>query len=198
MEDVVRAKDGASACLRCGAPITYKGRGRRPVWCSTNCRVQASVERKGNRVVGVEPRVVRVLSPKQERTLWESEERKRLASLMTTDVAIAHLLRSPNLIDYALTAIRHDADSVPEARREWLAARLRDTADSLSPPAPAPSGPSPRRSKRDAVEWAELLEELATELASNRFYDRDLPTILDPLLHVNRRYEARIDPRSRH
>ena len=55
MSEVVRDPNGVFACPRCGRPVTYKGRGRRPVWCSAQCRVEASIERRGNRMVGVEP-----------------------------------------------------------------------------------------------------------------------------------------------
>lgn len=41
--------------------MRYSGRGRRPIWCSAKCRVEASIERRGNRMVGVEPRVIRVV-----------------------------------------------------------------------------------------------------------------------------------------
>ena len=50
-----------SLCPRCGKLVTYQGRGRRPIWCSSTCRVEASIERKGNRMAGVEPRVVTVV-----------------------------------------------------------------------------------------------------------------------------------------
>lgn len=48
-------------CPRCGAPVQYAGRGRRPIWCSARCRTAASIERRGNRIVGVEPKVVQVI-----------------------------------------------------------------------------------------------------------------------------------------
>lgn len=48
-------------CPRCGRPVTSGGRGRRPIWCSATCRVEASIERRGNRIVGVEPRLVRIV-----------------------------------------------------------------------------------------------------------------------------------------
>jgi len=65
MSEVVRDPYGAFECPRCGRPVIYKGRGRRPVWCSARSRVEASIERRGNRVVGIEPRVVTIASPKQ-------------------------------------------------------------------------------------------------------------------------------------
>lgn len=54
-----------SRCPRCDAAVTYRGRGRRPVWCSARCRVEASIERRGNRMVGVEPRIVEVVRSRE-------------------------------------------------------------------------------------------------------------------------------------
>lgn len=31
------------------------------MWCSARCRVEASIERRGNRIVGVQPRIVEVI-----------------------------------------------------------------------------------------------------------------------------------------
>ena len=48
------------ACPRCGEPVVYLGRGRRPIWCSARCRTHACIERRGNRMVGIEPLIVEV------------------------------------------------------------------------------------------------------------------------------------------
>lgn len=63
-------------CPRCGGPVIYQGRGRRPVWCSTGCRNAAAVTRRGAREAAVEIRMIDVpkrprrgpyeASPKQE------------------------------------------------------------------------------------------------------------------------------------
>lgn len=52
-------------CPRCGGPLIYHGRGRRPVWCSTRCRNEAAVVRRGAREAAVEIRMIDV--PKQPR-----------------------------------------------------------------------------------------------------------------------------------
>lgn len=52
-------------CPRCGGPVIYHGRGRRPVWCSTRCRNEAAVVRRGAREAAVEIRMIDV--PKQPR-----------------------------------------------------------------------------------------------------------------------------------
>jgi hypothetical protein len=59
--DVPRLPRDEHACPRCGEPVRYGGRGRRPVWCSPRCRVEASIERRGNRIVGVQPVVVKII-----------------------------------------------------------------------------------------------------------------------------------------
>lgn len=48
------------ACPNCGADVVYKGVGRRPVWCSTRCRNDASLKRLGARRAAVEVRVIEV------------------------------------------------------------------------------------------------------------------------------------------
>lgn len=41
------SQTGTSPCPQCGEAVAYKGRGRRPIWCSTKCRVEASIARRG-------------------------------------------------------------------------------------------------------------------------------------------------------
>lgn len=57
--------ESAAVCPRCGGPLVYAGRGRRPVWCSTRCRNEAAVVRRGAREAAVEIRMIDV--PKQPR-----------------------------------------------------------------------------------------------------------------------------------
>lgn len=52
-------------CPRCGGSVIYHGRGRRPVWCSTRCRNEAAIVRRGAREAAVEIRMIDV--PKQPR-----------------------------------------------------------------------------------------------------------------------------------
>ena len=187
----MRDPDRPFACLRCGAPVVYKGRGRRPVWCSTNCRVQASIERKGNRLAGVQPQIVKVVPPKQKLTAWEEQERRRITSEVTQDSVVAFLAARPSLLGDVLWRIRRNPQPLPEARAERLGAELRATADAISDP-PTRELPQPlHRNKRDAAEWATLLEELATELGNGQFYTRDLPTLDDPLHRVVERFVRR-------
>ena len=102
MDNLVRQDDRPHACPRCGRPVAYKGRGRRPVWCSSTCRVEASIERKGNRVVGVQPQIVRVEGPRQTLTRHELEQHERVKREMPDRVAVARVAASPALVEQVL------------------------------------------------------------------------------------------------
>ena len=54
-------EESRPTCPRCQSPVEYGGRGRRPIWCSARCRVDASIERRGNRMVGIQPQIVEVV-----------------------------------------------------------------------------------------------------------------------------------------
>ncbi len=54
-----------------------------------------------------------------------------------------------------------------------------------------PDSASQRPNKRDADEWVALLNELAAQLANGQFYNRDLPSIDEPLAGVVDRYLRR-------
>jgi DNA-directed RNA polymerase subunit RPC12/RpoP len=84
MREVIRDPAKTFRCPRCGAPVTYKGRGRRPVWCSAHCRVEASIERRGNEIVGVKPEVVKVVSPTARLSDWEKERRQEIEASIAT------------------------------------------------------------------------------------------------------------------
>jgi hypothetical protein len=196
MSEVVRDPNGVFACPRCGRPVTYKGRGRRPVWCSAQCRVEASIERRGNRMVGVEPRVVRVIPPKQRVSEWEENERRRLQVPLTEDSVSGMVAENPLLLVKVLERTKRSAETGTDAQRAVVAQRLRDTADAITPDTSMPAGPAGVRVqhqswKRSALEWATLLNELATQLANGRFYSRDLPLIDEPLHLLAERYVRR-------
>jgi len=195
MREVVRDPNRLFLCPRCGLPVTYKGRGRRPVWCSARCRVEASIERRGNRVVGVEPEVVRVLPPTQRVSEWEQSQRRRLEETMTKDVVVDMVGTNAYLLGKVLEKTRDHAVSLPEPHRKYLASALTATAHQLAPtvtPSGVPAeGRTAGRRKRDAAEWAELLAELATQLGNGQLYSRDLPIIDEPLGEVFDRYMRR-------
>ena len=82
--------------------------------------------------------------------------------------------------------------SYSEAARQTVVKELVRTAQALAPSAAQLSdSPSHRPHKRDAAEWVSLLNELAAQLASGQFYNRDLPSIDEPLAGVVDRYLRR-------
>ncbi len=192
MSEIVRDPNRLFLCPRCGRPVTYKGRGRRPVWCSARCRVEASIERRGNRVVGVEPRVVTVVPPKKRLSQWEKERRQEIERTLAHDIVVAMVAQEPHLLLKVLTSVGEQGLSGSEAARETVAKELLRTAQALAPGAVQLSDSQSRRPhKRDAEEWVSLLNELAAQLASGQFYTRDLPSIDEPLAGVVDRYLRR-------
>ena len=196
MSEVVRDPNEAFRCPRCGRPVIYKGRGRRPVWCSARCRVEASIERRGNRMVGVEPKVVTVVPPKQRLREWEQNQRKRIQETLTEDAVAAMVADNPFLLLKILERAKVSAQSGTEAQRRVIARRLTKTARDIAPNTPvlADSDAWPlqhRGWKRSAMEWATLLDELASQLGNGEFYSRDLPMIDEPLNRVAERYIRR-------
>jgi len=198
MSEVVRDPNGGFECPRCGRPVTYKGRGRRPLWCSARCRVESSIERRGNRVVGVEPRVVTVVPPKQRVSEWEQNERRRIQETLTRDTLAAMVADDPSLLLRVLEPAKVSARSRTEAERRALAQELRKVAQDISPDTPVSAGSDawPLRGrgwKRGPMEWAVLLDELAEQFGNGQFYSRDLPIIDEPLSRVAERYLRRRD-----
>lgn len=192
MSEIVRDPDRLFLCPRCGRPVTYKGRGRRPVWCSARCRVEASIERRGNRIVGVEPRVVTVVPPKMRLRQWEEERRQEIERTLTHDIVVAMVSQEPYLLLKVLTSVGEHGLGGSEAARQAVAKELVRTAHALAPSAAqASDSASQRPHKRDADEWVALLNELAAQLASGQFYNRDLPSIDEPLAGVVDRYLRR-------
>lgn len=98
MRELIRDLDGASPCPRCGRPVHYKGRGRPPVWCSSECRIEASIERKGNRAVGVQPEVVKVVPVRTRLTEYEKERRASIDAELPDQVAIDRVAGRPDLL----------------------------------------------------------------------------------------------------
>ncbi len=182
MSEVVRDPNRLFLCPRCGRPVTYKGRGRRPVWCSARCRVEASIERRGNRVVGVEPRVVTVVPPKKRLSHWEKDGRQELERTLTHDVVVAMVAREPFLLMKVLAGVGEQGLSDSDAARQTVAKELVRTAHELAPSvAQASDSASQWPHKREADEWAALLNELAAQLANGQFYNRDLQSLDEPL-----------------
>jgi hypothetical protein len=96
------------------------------------CRVEASIERKGNRMMSVQPEVVKIRPPAKQPSAHEPE---RLAS----------------------------GSPVRECR------------------------------KRDVEDWSDILMDLANELATGHFYNRDLAKIDAAMVRLVTVYNRRLD-----
>lgn len=198
MSEVVRDPNRLFLCPRCGQPVTYKGRGRRPVWCSARCRVEASIERRGNRIVGVEPRVVTVVPPKKRLNQWEKDRRQELERTLTHDIIVATVAREAYLLMKVLASVEEQGLGGSDGARQAVAQGLVRTAQAVAPNAAQASGSSkPRPHKRDAQGWASLLNELSSQLANGQFYNRDLPAIEAPLRDLVDHYMRRWGERDR-
>lgn len=192
MSEVVRDPDRVFQCPRCGSPVIYKGRDRRPVWCSARCRVEASIERRGNRIVGVEPRVVTVVPPTKRLSQWEQDRRQQIEESLNKDAVIGMVAREPYLLMKVLARVEEEGLNASDVARQIVAQGLARTARAVAPETVEPASSAAQRPrKRDADEWAALLEELSTQLATGQFYNRDLPVIDQPLSQLVDRYLRR-------
>jgi len=196
MREIVRDPGRSFPCPRCGLPVTYKGRGRRPIWCSSTCRVEASIERKGNRLVGVEPEVVRLIDLHTQRH-HPRQGRPIDVPYASTDSALIDLFRDrPTLLLQVLPEVRKSLKNLPQATQEDVASQLNETLAVVQSEAPggANFGTDTNHSahhKREASEWAQLLDELAKVLANGQYYNRDLPAIYEPLKQLVQKFEGR-------
>jgi len=198
MHEVIRDPAKTFRCPRCGAPVTYKGRGRRPVWCSARCRVEASIERRGNEIVGVKPEVVKVVSPTARLSEWEKERRHQIERNLDRDAVVEMVASRPDLFMDVLARVEEHGLSAPAGDRQILAEAVIRAARSVSPETVDEATASPQRShKRDVSEWAILLDELTMQLATGLLYNRDLPTIDDPMRNLVDHYLQRVDASNR-
>ena len=198
MREVIRDPAKTFRCPRCGAPVTYKGRGRRPVWCSARCRVEASIERRGNEIVGVKPEVVKVVSPAARLSDWEKERRQEIERNLDRDAVVEMVSGRPELLVRVLARLEEQGLSAPAGDRQILSDAMIRTARSVSPETVDQATVSPRRSqKRDVSEWVTLLDELTMQLATGLLYNRDLPTIDDPMRNLVDHYLQRVDSSKR-
>lgn len=140
MREVIRDPAKTFRCPRCGAPVTYKGRGRRPIWCSARCRVEASIERRGNEIVGVKPEVVKVVSPAARLSDWEKERRQSIARNLDRDTLVEVVASRPELLVDVLARVEEQGLSGTSGNRQILSDAMIRTARSVSPrPSTTPS-----------------------------------------------------------
>lgn len=142
MREVIRDPAKMFRCPRCGDPVTYKGRGRRPVWCSARCRVEASIERRGNEIVGVKPEVVKVVSPTARLSDWKKERRQEIERNLDRDTVVEVVASRPDLLVDVLARVEEHGVSAPPGDRHILSDAMIRTARSVSP---RPSTRPPRR-----------------------------------------------------
>jgi hypothetical protein len=198
MREVTRDPEKTFRCPRCGAPVTYKGRGRRPVWCSARCRVEASIERRGNEIVGVKPEVVKVVSPTLRLSEWEQGRRQEIELNLDRDTVVEMVAGRPELLMRVLARVEEQGLSAPAGDRQILSEAMIRTARSVSPGTVDQAIASPRRShKRDLSEWVILLDELTMQLATGLLYNRDLPTMDDAMRNLVDHYLQRVDGSNR-
>jgi len=115
---------------------------------------------------------------------------------MTEDTVAMMVANDPYLLLKVLERVQAEGRSGPEERRRVIARTLAQTAHAIAPEstnlADSPARSVERRGyKRNAMEWATLLDELAAQLGNGQFYSRDLPTINEPLARVAKRYVRR-------
>jgi len=131
-----------------------------------------------------------------ELTEWEQNERQRIRETITEDAISTMVADNPLLLARILERTKKSAQSGTEAQRRAIARRLTETARDITPDTPGLAtsdvfSTQHRGWKRSAIDWATLLNELATQLANGQFYSRDLPMIDEPLHLVAERYVRR-------
>ncbi len=168
MADDDQQAQGGHACPNCGDDVTYRGVGRRPVWCSTRCRNDAALKRLGARKGAVEVRLIEIprhrLRP--ETAAFDAPPASSTEPLRGTEEATPRTSRPS--AEQALRVIRNDPEAVGsllahlERRRadgalsnpEWLPVRnaLRLITRGLTPdterPTPSPASTPPRAVRR--------------------------------------------------
>ncbi|MCA0307168.1 MAG: hypothetical protein LCH87_07355 [Actinobacteria bacterium] len=181
-------------CPRCGTPVTYKGRGRRPVWCSARCRVEASIERRGNEIVGVKPEVMKIVSPTTRLSDWEKERRREIERNLDRGAVVEMVASRLELLMDVLARVEERGLNAPSGDRQILSDAMIRTARTVSPETVDQATASPRSSnKRDVSEWVTLLEELTMQFATGLLYNRDLPTLDEPMRNLVEHYLQRVD-----
>ena len=136
-------------CPNCASTVVYRGVGRRPIWCSTRCRNDASLKRLGARRAAVEVQVVQVI---RQRT---NDQGNSAGQRTTSDEQRPDMRRvldarppTPSL-EQALRVVRNDPETVGKllshierrrldgslSAREWLPVRnaIRLIAGELGP-----------------------------------------------------------------
>ena len=164
-------------CPQCGAPVSYTGRGRRPVWCSSRCRNIAAVTRRGAREAAVQIRMIdvpRATKPRRERTPTREER---------DESAISRVARSSRLSRDLLARLRIRRQRGELDSEVWddITRMLDQFIPGYSPRTTPPAPPTPAASRpASALTLPDLLQaidRLSSGLETGRIYDRDLATL---------------------
>lgn len=164
------------ATSRATAPVSYTGRGRRPVWCSSRCRNIAAVTRRGAREAAVQIRMIDVPKapkPRPERTSTREER---------DELAISRVSRSSGLCRDLLVRLRKRRlrgeldsevwDDITRMLDQFIPGYLPRT-----PPAPPTSAASRPASPTMLPDLIQAIDRLSSGLETGRIYDRDFATL---------------------
>jgi len=179
MREVIRDPAKTFRCPRCGTPVTYKGRGRRPVWCSARCRVEASIERRGNEIVGVKPEVMKIVSPTTRLSDWEKERRREIERNLDRGAVVEMVASRLELLMDVLARVEERGLNAPSGDRQILSDAMIRTARTVSPETVDQATASPRSSNK--------------QFATGLLYNRDLPTLDEPMRNLVEHYLQRVD-----
>lgn len=164
-------------CPQCGATVSYAGRGRRPVWCSSRCRNIAAVTRRGAREAAVQIRMIDVPKapkPRPERTPTQEERDQS---------AISRVARSSRLSRDLLVRLRSRRQRGELDSEVWddvtamLDQFVPGYSPRLAPPAPRPMSGSKPASATTLPELIQAIDRLSAGLETGRIYDRDFATL---------------------
>ena len=164
-------------CPQCGSPVSYVGRGRRPVWCSSRCRNIAAVTRRGAREAAVQIRMIDVPKapkPRPERTPTQEER---------DESAISRVARSSRLSRDLLVRLRIRRQRGELDSEVWddITAMLDQFIPGHSPRATLPVALPPAAAQPASAtllpEIIQALDRLSAGLETGRIYDRDVVTL---------------------
>ena len=128
----------------------------------------------------------------------ERERRQEIERNLDRDAVVEMVASRPELLVRVLARVEEQGLSAPAGDRQIISDAMIRTARSVSPDTVDQTVTSPRRShKRDVSEWVTLLDELTMQLATGLLYNRDLPTIDDPMRNLVDHYLQRVDSSKR-
>ncbi len=165
------------ACPQCGAPVSYTGRGRRPVWCSSRCRNIAAVTRRGAREAAVQIRMIDVSKtprPRPERPPTREER---------DESALSRVAPSSRLTRQLLARLerRRRAGELDSEVWDDVTAMLDHfipiQSPRATPPAVRPRTAALSASATTLPEIIAALDRLSAGLETGRIYDRDVVTL---------------------